>query len=83
MSEIAGNKNKEREFNDAVPIEAGPIAEDGPVEIDGLDGFNPEEFARLLKVKQDIAHGRFSDITNEHRKLIFARWLVSHGKLEK
>ena len=24
MGEIAGNKNKEREINDAVPIEAGP-----------------------------------------------------------
>ena len=83
MGEITGNKNKEREINDAVPIEAGPIEEDGPVEIDGLEGFNSEEVARLLKVKQDIAGGRYSDITNEHRKLIFAKWLVSHGKLEK
>ena len=83
MGEIAGNKNKEREINDAVPIEAGPIEVGDPAEIDGLDGFSPEEFARLLKVKQDIADGRYTDITNEHRKLIFAKWLVTHGKLEK
>ena len=44
---------------------------------------NHDDMARLLKVKEDIAHGRYSDITNEHRKLIFAKWLVSHGKLEK
>jgi hypothetical protein len=83
MSEIAGKKNKERERKDAVPVEAGPIEEEGPAEVAELEGFSPEEFALLLKVKHDIAEGRYSDITNEHRKLIFAKWLVGHGKLEK
>jgi hypothetical protein len=82
MSEIAGKKNNAKERKDAVPVETGPI-EEGALEVAELEGFSPDEFALLLKVKQDVATGRYSDITDEHRKLIFAKWLVGHGKLEK
>jgi hypothetical protein len=46
-----------------------------------LEGFTPEEVASLARVKQEIENGRYSDITNEHRKLLFVKWLVEHDKL--
>lgn len=75
MSEIVDKKRKERKAQETVPVEKGPI------EIEGPEGFTPEETARLFKVKAEIANGRYSDITNEHRKLLFVQWLVEHGKL--
>ena len=76
MSEIVGKKDKESKSKDVVPVETGPI------EVEELDGFTSDEVARLLKVKQAIAEGRYTDITDEHRKLLFVQWLVEHGKLE-
>ena len=75
MSELVSKKSKATKVEETVPVETGPI------EIDGLEGFTPEETTRLLKVKQDVAHGRYTDITPEHRKLLFAQWLVQHGRL--
>jgi hypothetical protein len=46
-----------------------------------LEGFSPEEIASLARVKQDIERGRYTDITDEHRKLLFVKWLVDHDKL--
>jgi len=46
-----------------------------------LEGFTPEEIASLVRVKQEIEHGRYSDVTNEHRKLLFVKWLVEHDKI--
>ena len=77
MSEIVDKKSKGRKVKEQVPVETGPI------EVEEPEGFTPEEVALLLKVKGDIATGRYSDITNEHRKLLFAQWLVQHGKLRK
>jgi len=76
MSEMTDNKSKERKTGDPVPVQTGPIEES-----EELEGFNPQEIARLLKVKHEIAAGRYSDITNEHRKLLFVQWLIEHGKL--
>jgi hypothetical protein len=70
MNESTNNKTRERKAKNIVPVE-----------IEGLEDFNAEETARLLKVKADIASGRYSDITEEHRKLLFVQWLVEHGKL--
>jgi hypothetical protein len=75
MSEIV-KKSKERKAKDEVPVETGPI------EIEELEGFTSEETFRLLRVKQAIAEGRYSDITDEHRKLLFVQWLIEHGRLE-
>ena len=46
-----------------------------------LEGFSPEEIASLARVKQDIERGLYTDITDEHRKLLFVKWLVDHDKL--
>ena len=48
------------------------------VNAEELEGFTPQEMMRLVKVKADIARGRYSDITYEHRKLLFVQWLVEH-----
>jgi hypothetical protein len=75
MSELVDKKRKERKADKTVPVETGPI------EIEGPEGFTPEETARLFKVKVAVANGRYSDITDEHRKLLFVQWLIEHGKL--
>ncbi len=46
-----------------------------------LEGFTHEEVASLVRAKEAIEMGRYSDITNEHRKLLFIKWLVEHEKL--
>ncbi len=46
-----------------------------------LEGFTKEEIAALVQAKEAIEKGRYSDVTNEHRKLLFVRWLVDHDKL--
>jgi len=79
MSEMTDKKSKERKAGDPVPVETGPI--DPIEESEELAGFDHQEIARLLKVKHEIAAGRYSDITNEHRKLLFVQWLIEHGKL--
>jgi hypothetical protein len=75
MSELVSKKSKASKAEQTVPVETGPI------EIEGLADFTPEETARLLKVKQAVAQGRYSDITPEHRKLMFVQWLVKQGRL--
>lgn len=73
MSELVDNKKRKvRKAKQTVQVETGPIE---------IEGFNAEETARLLKVKMEVANGRYTDITNEHRKLLFVQWLVEHGKL--
>jgi len=67
-------------FVNRLPLAGG--AQTGPIELEELDGFTSDEVVRLLKVKQAIADGRYTDITDEHRKLLFVQWLVEHGKLE-
>jgi hypothetical protein len=46
-----------------------------------LEGFTPEEVASLVKTKEAVEQGRYSDLTDEHRKLLFVKWLVEHEKL--
>jgi hypothetical protein len=75
MSEIVDKKRRVRKAAEPVPVETGPI------DVEGLDLFTSEEVARLLKVKQAVVDGRYTDITNEHRKLLFVQWLVEHGRL--
>ena len=77
MSEIVDKKRRERKSAQPVPVETGPIDAQTMV----LDMFNATEIDRLLRVKQAVAEGRYSDITFEHRKLLFVQWLVEHGRL--
>jgi hypothetical protein len=46
-----------------------------------LEGFTPDEVAALVRTKEAVEKGRYSDITDEHKKLLFVKWLVAHDKL--
>ena len=46
-----------------------------------LEGFTSDEVAALVRTKEAIEKGRYSDITDEHKKLLFVKWLVEHDKL--
>lgn len=76
MSELVGKQGKDSKPKDIVPVETGPI------EMEEQYDFTPEEISRMMRVKADIAHGRYSDITTEHKKLLFVQWLIEHGKLQ-
>ncbi len=76
MSEIVDKKSAKPPAGKSVPVEIGPV------EGDLADEFTPEEITRLLRVKREIAEGRYTDITPEHRRLLFVEWLVEHGKLK-
>jgi hypothetical protein len=79
MAETTDKKKSTRrpKAAESVQVETGPIE----MEIEEVEGFTPEEVSRMVKVKQSIANGRYTDITNEHRKLLFVQWLVDHNKL--
>ena len=46
-----------------------------------LEGFTPEQVAALQRTKEAVQKGRYSDITNEHKKLLFVKWLLEHDKI--
>jgi hypothetical protein len=48
---------------------------------DILAGFTPREMADLLRVRSAFTRGRYSESTPEFKRLLFARWLVEHGRL--
>ena len=77
MAETADKKTKKeiQKVKDAVQIETGTI------EADEVNTFTPEEIARMLKVKSEIKEGRYTDVTDEHKKLLFVQWMIDHGKL--
>lgn len=76
MSEIAGKKKVVKSKEEKVVVEKGPI------EIEEPSPFTPEEMARMIKVKAEVAGGRYTDITDEHRKLLFVEWMIDNGKLK-
>jgi len=49
---------------------------------DLLEGFTPQEITNLMRTRQAVAQGRLSEITAESKRLLFARWLVAHGRLD-
>ncbi len=78
MAETTDKKKKDKRSagNEEVQVETGAIEE-----IDEVEGFSREEVARLLKVKRGVAQGKYSDVTDEHKKLLFVQWLIEHNKL--
>ncbi len=78
MAETTDKKKKATgpAANEKVQVETGAIEE-----IEEIEGFSPEEAGRLLKVKRAVAQGKYSDVTDEHRKLLFVQWLIDHNKL--
>jgi hypothetical protein len=77
MAETADKKTKKEVQKAKKPVQI----ETGAIEIDEANPFTPDEIARMLKVKSEIEKGRYSDITNEHKKLLFVQWMIDHGKL--
>ena len=79
MAETTDKKKptKRSKAANSVQVETGPVS----IELEEVEGFTPDEVARMVKVKQAIAHGRFTDITHEHKKLLFVQWLIEHDKL--
>lgn len=47
-----------------------------------LDGFTIGEISCLLCMRSDYLRGRYSETTQEFKRLEFARWLVRHGRLQ-
>jgi hypothetical protein len=46
-------------------------------------GFSPREAERLVALKLRYVRGGFREVTNEQKRLRFARWLVDHGRLDE
>jgi hypothetical protein len=44
-------------------------------------GFTPREAARLVALKVRHERGGFRELTQQQKRLLFARWLVEHGRL--
>ena len=42
-------------------------------------GLSEDEILRLFRLRRDIDSGRRSEITLEHKRLTFARYLYEHG----
>ena len=46
-------------------------------------GFSPREAECLVALKLRYVRGGFREVTNEQKRLRFARWLVDHGWLDE
>jgi hypothetical protein len=44
-------------------------------------GFTPREAERIVALKMRHERGGFRELTQERKRLLFARWLVKHGRL--
>ncbi|MEA2573255.1 MAG: hypothetical protein QOH93_553 [Chloroflexia bacterium] len=77
MAEITSNKKarKGKAAKDTVKVEAGPVV------LEELEGFTPEEVAHMSEIRDKIRSGQYSDLTKEYRKLLFVQWLIDHEKL--
>ena len=73
-----GNKYKPKADDDPGAVPTAEPLNDGDTL---LDGFTATQIAALVRVKQDVATGRYSDLTPEHRKWLFAKWLVEHDRI--
>ncbi len=77
MAEITSNNKGKRgkAAKDSVKVETGPVV------VEELEGFTPEEVARMSEIRDKIRAGQYSDLTKEYRKLLFVQWLIEHDKL--
>jgi hypothetical protein len=64
----------------AKPPKSGD-ADQAPQLTNLLEGFTSDEMVALVRTKEAVEQGLYTDITNEHRKLLFVKWLVEHDKL--
>lgn len=76
MAETTKKKGQRtKAAQDIIPVETGAIV------VEELDGFTPEEVARMAGMRDRIKAGEYSDLTKEYRKLLFVQWLIDHDKL--
>lgn len=77
MAEITSNNKgkKGKAAKNTVKVETGPVV------LEELEGFTPEEVAHMSEVRDKIRAGQYSDLTKEYRKLLFVQWLIDHDKL--
>jgi hypothetical protein len=75
MAETTNQKKSNPESEEAAKVDVAPQMPNL------LEGFTTEEIASLVRAKEDIEKGRYSDITDEHKKLLFVKWLLDHDKL--
>ena len=77
MTEITSNNKgkKGKAAKDSVKVEVGPVV------LEELEGFTPEEVAHMSEIRDKIRAGEYSDLTKEYRKLLFVQWLIEHDKL--
>ena len=47
-----------------------------------LDLFSTDEATRLQELRERIEHGRVTELDQDHKRLLFARWLYEQGKLQ-
>jgi hypothetical protein len=47
-----------------------------------VEGFNPEETARLIAARRRAQDGSLNEWTEDFKRLRFARWLYEQGRLE-
>lgn len=45
------------------------------------DIFTPDEAMRLVAARGRYVRGELDECTDEHRRLLFSRWLYEHGKI--
>jgi hypothetical protein len=44
-------------------------------------GFSPRAAERLVKLKLGYDRGEFREVSDEQKRLLFARWLFEHGRI--
>ncbi len=44
-------------------------------------GFSPRQADRLVALKIRYQRGAFRELTTAQKRLLFARWLVEHGRI--
>lgn len=44
-------------------------------------GFSPQQAERLVALKLHYQRGEFRELTDAHKRLLFARWPFEHGRL--
>lgn len=54
----------------------------GPFGLRGR-GFTPPQVERLVALRQRVQDGEFYELTEPQIRLLFARWLVEHGRLSE
>src|SRR5215213_2598487 len=77
---MADNTLDTREQRPEPEANADPGADILPATLD-LTLFTAEEATRLEELRQHIEQGRMGELTHDYKRLMFARWLVQHGKL--